>query len=489
MDRSVPPGEIQGELTPPCSKSYAQRALAAALLAEGESTLRNIELCDDTRSAMRCIKALGADVTVVDSHTLKIRGGLAPRGRTLHVGESGLSTRLFTPIAALAGVPLRIEGEGTLLRRPMTMMIAPLRQLGVEVHHRDGFLPFDVCGPLHSATVEVDGSVSSQFITGLLLALPAARGEFTIDVRRAISTPYIDMTVEAAHRFGAEILHNGYTQFYIEGGQRYRPTDYSIEGDWSAAATLLVAGAVAGEVTLHNVSILSKQADTAVCTALVRAGAEPDPRSGSHHRPPPSAPGLRVRRHAVPRLFPAAGGAGRRLRRRKPHHRHVAPCAQGERPRRDAARGVRQGRHRDRPLDARRHAHPRRCDPSGTGIQPRRPPHRHVDGRLGAAFVGCDHDRRGRSGGQELSAFLRRPGIAARKLIMTAISNFTPRRFFGPLHTPACRSVRGYAAFTDWTHPQTPALAGASGKARLAGRALRCGGVEWHVAALTDPYL
>ena len=120
MDRSVPPGEIQGELTPPCSKSYAQRALAAALLAEGESTLRNIELCDDTRSAMRCIEALGADVTVVDPHTLKIRGGLAPRGRTLHVGESGLSTRLFTPIAALAGVPLRIEGEGTLLRRPMT---------------------------------------------------------------------------------------------------------------------------------------------------------------------------------------------------------------------------------------------------------------------------------------------------------------------------------------------------------------------------------
>ena len=274
MDRSVPPGEIQGELTPPCSKSYAQRALAAALLAEGESTLRNIELCDDTRSAMRCIEALGADVTVVDPHTLKIRGGLAPRGRTLHVGESGLSTRLFTPIAALAGVPLRIEGDGTLLRRPMTMMIAPLRQLGVEVRHRDGFLPFDVCGPLHSATVEVDGSVSSQFITGLLLALPAARGEFTIDVRRAVSTPYIDMTVEAAHRFGAEILHNGYTQFYIEGGQRYRPTDYSIEGDWSAAATLLVAGAVAGEVTLHNVSILSKQADTAVCTALVRAGAE-----------------------------------------------------------------------------------------------------------------------------------------------------------------------------------------------------------------------
>ena len=144
MDKSVPPGEIRGELTPPCSKSYAQRALAAALLAEGESILRNIELCDDTRSAMRCIEALGAAVTVVDAHTLKVKGGLAPRSGVLRVGESGLSTRLFTPIAALAGQPLRIEGEGTLLRRPMSMMIAPLRQLGVEVRDCDGYLPFDI---------------------------------------------------------------------------------------------------------------------------------------------------------------------------------------------------------------------------------------------------------------------------------------------------------------------------------------------------------
>ena len=274
MDRSVLPGEISGELAPPCSKSYAQRALAAALLADGESTLRNIELCDDTRSAMRCIEALGAEVTVIDDHTLRVKGGLSPRGRVLHVGESGLSTRLFTPLAALAGVPLRIEGEGTLLRRPMTMMIAPLRQLGVEVHDNDGFLPFDICGPMHAATIEVDGSVSSQFITGLLLSLPAATGEYTLNVLRAVSTPYIDMTIDTARRFGVEILHNGYTQFYIEGGQHYHPADYGIEGDWSAAAPLLVAGAIAGEVTLHNVPLLSKQADTAICTALERAGAE-----------------------------------------------------------------------------------------------------------------------------------------------------------------------------------------------------------------------
>jgi 3-phosphoshikimate 1-carboxyvinyltransferase len=82
------------------------------------------------------------------------------------------------------------------------------------------------------------------------------------------------MTIDTAQRFGVEILHNGYTQFYIEGGQHYRALEYSIEGDWSAAAPLLVAGAIAGEVTLNNISSLSKQADTAVCTALERAGAE-----------------------------------------------------------------------------------------------------------------------------------------------------------------------------------------------------------------------
>ena len=274
MDKTVPPGRVKGTLTPPCSKSYAQRALAASLLCGETSVLRNLEFCDDTRSALRCIETLGARVTRIGEETLSIEGGLRPQGHTLRVGESGLSTRLFTPIASLCGTPITIEGEGTLLRRPMEMMTGPLRTLGVRVRDNGGFLPFEVRGPIRGGEVDVDGSVSSQFITGLMLALPLARHDTTIHVRSAVSTPYLDMTIDTAARFGVEICHNDYEEFYIEGGQRYRPTDYSIEGDWSAAATLLVAGAVAGEVTLHNVSILSKQADTAVCTALVRAGAE-----------------------------------------------------------------------------------------------------------------------------------------------------------------------------------------------------------------------
>lgn len=273
MDIAIPPGRVEGVLTPPCSKSYAQRALAASLLAEGTSILRNIEFCNDTRSALECIRTLGAEVACTDTDTLAVRGGLCPTGSTLHVGESGLATRLFTPVAALCPTPIRIEGEGTILRRPMRMMTEPLRRLGVRVHDNGGLLPLEVCGPIEGGEIEVDGSISSQFVTGLLLALPHARRDTTLHVRGAVSTPYLDMTIDTAARFGVEIFQRDYEEFYIPGMQHYRSTDFGIEGDWSAAAMLLVAGATAGEVTVRNISMLSKQADTAICTALVRAGA------------------------------------------------------------------------------------------------------------------------------------------------------------------------------------------------------------------------
>ena len=273
MDKTVPLGRVKGTLTPPCSKSYAQRALAAALLTEEPVVLRNLEFCDDTRSAMRCIETLGATIEQVDPTTLSIKGRLHPRGNRLDVGESGLSTRLFTPVAALCPTPVTIVGRGTLLSRPMTMMLDPLRQLGVTVRDNGGFLPIEVCGPMRGGEVEVDGSVSSQFITGLLLALPRAGHDTTLHVHDAVSTPYLDMTLDTAQRFGIEICQRDYEEFYIPGNQRYGTTYFSIEGDWSAAAMLLVAGATAGEITVRNVSMLSKQADTAICTALVRAGA------------------------------------------------------------------------------------------------------------------------------------------------------------------------------------------------------------------------
>ncbi len=275
MDKYVSASNIKGVVIPPSSKSYAQRAIAISLLANGRSILRNIEFCKDTRSALACIEALGAKVSLLDESTLAIEGGLNPVSNLLNVGESGLATRLFTPIASLHNTPICIQGEGTLLHRPMGMMIEPLRSLGVEVRDGGGFLPIEVCGPIHGGTLTVDGSISSQFITGLLLALPMAQDDTTLKVINPVSTPYIDMTIDSARRFGIEIMHNegDYSEFFIEGRQQYCPTDIAIEGDWSGAATMLVAGAIAGEVTVKNISTLSKQADTAICQALERAGA------------------------------------------------------------------------------------------------------------------------------------------------------------------------------------------------------------------------
>lgn len=261
-------------MLPPCSKSYAQRALAVALLANGKSVLRNMDFCNDTLSALNCIKMLGAKAERTDEYTIVVEGGLKPQGNLLSVGESGLSARLFTPIASLCSEPIVISGEGTLLYRPMDMMIQPLRALGVDVRDGGGRLPIEVCGPMRGGEIAVDGSVSSQFITGLLLALPLAEQDTVINVSKAVSKPYLDMTIDIASHFGVAIEHNDYEQFYVAGGQSYAPTTYSIEGDWSAAAMLLVAGAVAGEVTVGNISMLSKQADVAICRALVAAGAE-----------------------------------------------------------------------------------------------------------------------------------------------------------------------------------------------------------------------
>ncbi|MFI3264415.1 MAG: 3-phosphoshikimate 1-carboxyvinyltransferase [Rikenellaceae bacterium] len=273
MDRIIFTGTLNGTVTPPSSKSYAQRALAVSLLCRGESIIKNIELCDDTRSARKMIEALGAEVSDIDSTTLKIKGGLDPVSSSLFVGESGLATRLFTPIASLCDIPILIDGEGSILTRPMTMMLEPLRQAGVSIRDNDGYLPLDVCGPLRGGEIHVDGSVSSQFITGLLLALPMANVDSTIYVNQAVSLPYLDMTIETAKRFGVEILHKDYKEFYIAGKQSYTPTEFNVESDWSAASALLVGGAIAGKVTVNNISMLSKQADRDICSALVKAGA------------------------------------------------------------------------------------------------------------------------------------------------------------------------------------------------------------------------
>ena len=272
MEKTIHPSQVSGEGRPPCSKSYAQRALAAALLSDGETTLSNIELCDDTRYAMNVITGLGASVRQTGPTEYVIRGGLAPITDTINTGESGLATRLFTPIAALCDRRMTITGTGTMLRRPIGMMIDPLRNLGVQVRS-NGYLPITVQGPLRGGETDVEAYVSSQFLTGLLMSLPLAEGDTILHVEQPNSLPYLAVTVDLASKFRIRMEHNGFREFFIPGGQHYHPAKLHIEGDWSSAAFMLVAGAIAGEVTAKRMNTLSLQADLAIIQALTKAGA------------------------------------------------------------------------------------------------------------------------------------------------------------------------------------------------------------------------
>lgn len=273
MEKTAIRSEVSGEITAPSSKSYAQRAIAAALLADGESILTNMTLCEDTGAALDIAYNLGAEIEQND-YIYRIKGGLNPRTELLNVRESGLSTRLFTPIASLCQIRMTLTGSGSIMRRPIDMMESPLEQLGVTIHSNGGYLPIDVEGEMKGGEINVDGSISSQFITGLLMALPLAKNDTTMNVMNLTSRPYIDMTLQVCEAFGVAIRHNNYEQFYIEGGQQYCPTRYNIEGDWSGASCLLVAGATAGSVTVKNLNLLSLQADTGIIKALERAGAQ-----------------------------------------------------------------------------------------------------------------------------------------------------------------------------------------------------------------------
>ena len=273
MKTTIHKGRIAGSITAPASKSYAQRAVAAALLAGGETTLTHLDLCNDTRAALDVGRRLGASVSH-EGTTYTIRGGLNPVSTKLNIGESGLATRLFTPIASLCHMPITINGEGSILRRPIEMMEEPLQALGVEVISNGGYLPISVKGPMRGGEIHVDGSLSSQFITGLLMALPLSPNDTVLHVENLKSRPYVDMTIDLAARFGVAIEHNNYEQFYIAGGQHYTPCTYNIEGDWSGASCLLVAGATAGSITIRNLNHISLQADLAIIEALARAGAE-----------------------------------------------------------------------------------------------------------------------------------------------------------------------------------------------------------------------
>ncbi len=271
--RTIHSSPITGSLQAPSSKSYAQRALALALLAKGTTILRNPGRSDDVLAAMDVVQNLGA--TVEDfGDRLIVHGGLSQVRATLDFGEAGLGIRLFSALAALQPYPVYLTGSGSLASRPMHIIQEALSSLGVSCKTEDGYLPIRIQGPMKGGHIKIDGSISSQVLTGLIMALPTVQEDSTISVSNLKSAPYIDMTLEIMELFGVKVSHTDYKEFHIPGNQVYKHTDYFIEGDWSGAAFLLVAGAIAGKVKLSGLKADSLQADRKIIEALKDAGAE-----------------------------------------------------------------------------------------------------------------------------------------------------------------------------------------------------------------------
>ena len=272
MKRFVRSSAVNGVVQAPASKSVAQRAIALASMAEGRSEILNVGNSDDCQAAIRVCRDLGANIDG-NANYLIVDGGLKLPARPLNCGESGLSIRMFSPIASTLNGDITLIGDGSLMNRPMQIISDALNQFGVECSTANGFLPIQVKGPIKGGRISVDGSLSSQVLTGLLIASPMASSDVTILVDNLISIPYVQLTIDMMRKFGVDVENINNSEFRIKAPQRYKPCKYNVEGDWSGAAFLLVAGAIAGEVEVTNLNPRSLQADRAIINALMWCGA------------------------------------------------------------------------------------------------------------------------------------------------------------------------------------------------------------------------
>ncbi|AHF14171.1 3-phosphoshikimate 1-carboxyvinyltransferase [Niabella soli] len=289
MRVTIHPSQLSGSIYAPASKSSMQRACAAALLATSKVVITNPGHSNDDKAAQGIITALGATISTIDPETIEIESGFLKDPAAIHskedavnCGESGLSIRMFTPVVSLCTNAVTINGEGSLVTRPMDFFDQVLPELGVAITSNAGKLPLQVKGPLQAKDITIDGSLSSQFLTGLLMAFSVApiTKPVAIKVTDLKSKPYIDLTLNVMKQFGMNVPENrNYEEFIFHRteseirNQKSEIINYTVEGDWSGGAFLLVAGAIAGNIHVRGLQQGSTQADKKILEALMAANA------------------------------------------------------------------------------------------------------------------------------------------------------------------------------------------------------------------------
>ena len=258
MNKFIANSVVSGKITPPSSKSMLQRSIAASVLSNKETTIIYNSTCDDSTAALNIAKELGAKIENI-SDGIRIQGGFYPISNELNFGESGLALRMFTPILALFDTEFIIKTDGSLSNRP-----------AMEIKY-----------PLKGGVFEVDGYVTSQFLTGLLMALPMVKEDSVVNVTDLKSKPYIDMTLEVLESFGVKIKNENYEKFIVKGDQSYSAKEIAIENDWSGASNFNVVGAIAGNVEILGLNINSNQPDKNILNIVRSVGANVEVRENS----------------------------------------------------------------------------------------------------------------------------------------------------------------------------------------------------------------
>ena len=269
------PSSVSGTIQVPASKSAVQRAFALALLRGGDTLIFNAGESEDENAARNIIRALGAVLERAGNVEIVYSTGIKNAPAKINCGESGLSLRMFTPIASMSSENIMVSGRGTLLKRPLKFFDEVLPELGVKTNSNNGYLPLELRGPLIPKHLEINGPASSQYITGLLFAYASS---VTVPVELVVknlkSKPYVDLSVQMLNHFGFPVREIRPGCFLIEPPDiSYECIEYRAEGDWSSASFMLVAAAISGEIKLTNLKRESLQADKAIFEALEQVGA------------------------------------------------------------------------------------------------------------------------------------------------------------------------------------------------------------------------
>ena len=264
MLQQVQPGNYSRTIQIPASKSDGQRALLAAALAKGKSFIHQIGNSKDELAMLRCIEQLGAK-TSWKGEVLEVEGlSTFPNEIALNSGESGLTSRLLTAVCAMYPGNFSISGEGSLLQRSMDFYVDLFNEQQLTfTFSENNTLPLQVSGGIKAGEIVVDGSQSSQYISGLLMGLPLLASDSVLVVENGVSLPYIQMTLNTLTSFGI-VIKKVENRYYIQGNQTYRPVTYTVEGDWSSASYWLIASALGQDIQVKGLSFESLQADKAL---------------------------------------------------------------------------------------------------------------------------------------------------------------------------------------------------------------------------------